>query len=130
VSHPPTPSLPARKIAIVDVTWLLMLAAVPAHAQSTAMNGPEILRGFYATLLSTMKDGPTLGTSGRYAKLEPAVRKTFDVPFMTRLAIGPSWGGAIGDPAAPGERRIRALHRGHLCRPFRRLLRREARGLW
>jgi phospholipid transport system substrate-binding protein len=47
---------------------------------------------FYATLLDTMKEGPQLGGGGRYARLAPVVGRTFDVPFMTRLAVGPTWG--------------------------------------
>jgi phospholipid transport system substrate-binding protein len=49
------------------------------------------VRGFYDTLLTTMKDGRTLGQSGRYARLAPIVDRVFDVPLMTQLAIGPSW---------------------------------------
>ena len=29
--------------------------------------------------------------SGRYAQLEPVVRRVFDIPFMTQLAVGPEW---------------------------------------
>lgn len=29
--------------------------------------------------------------TGRYQKLEPVVRGTFDVPLMARLSVGPSW---------------------------------------
>src|SRR5580704_9033652 len=32
-----------------------------------------------------------LGPKGRYQKLEPVVRGTFDVPFMARLSVGPTW---------------------------------------
>jgi phospholipid transport system substrate-binding protein len=38
-----------------------------------------------------MRDGRILGESGRLARLAPAVDTTFDIPAMTRLAIGPSW---------------------------------------
>jgi phospholipid transport system substrate-binding protein len=38
-----------------------------------------------------MKNGRALGQSGRYAKLAPVVDRVFDVPSMTRLAIGSSW---------------------------------------
>ena len=31
------------------------------------------------------------GASGRYARLAPVVRQMFDIPFMTRLAVGPEW---------------------------------------
>jgi phospholipid transport system substrate-binding protein len=38
-----------------------------------------------------MKDGRVLGESGRFARLRPVVDRTFDIPEMTRLAVGPSW---------------------------------------
>jgi phospholipid transport system substrate-binding protein len=38
-----------------------------------------------------MRDGRVLGQSGRYARLAPVVDRTFDILFMTRLGIGPSW---------------------------------------
>jgi phospholipid transport system substrate-binding protein len=60
-------------------------------AAALAVDPQNNVRGFYDTLLTTMKDGRTLGQSGRYARLAPVVDRAFDVPFMTRLAIGPSW---------------------------------------
>jgi phospholipid transport system substrate-binding protein len=38
-----------------------------------------------------MRDGRVLGESGRLARLAPVIDRTFDIPGMTRLAIGPSW---------------------------------------
>src|SRR5436305_13069531 len=61
-------------------------------------NPQDQVRGFYGVLLGTMRDGRTLGESGRYARLAPAVDRTFDIPTMTRLAIGPSW-----DTLAPAQ---------------------------
>src|SRR5215467_3618601 len=37
------------------------------------------------------KSARTLGQSRRFARLEPVIRKTFDVPSMVRLSVGPSW---------------------------------------
>jgi phospholipid transport system substrate-binding protein len=39
-----------------------------------------------------MQHATTLGARGRYQKLEPIVLRMFDVPYMARLSIGPSWG--------------------------------------
>jgi phospholipid transport system substrate-binding protein len=50
------------------------------------------VRSFYNVLLGNMQQGRTLGESGRYARLAPAVDRTFDIPTMTRLAIGSAWG--------------------------------------
>ena len=51
----------------------------------------DSVRGFYEVLLATMKNGGTLGQSGRYAALAPVVNNLFDVPLMARLAVGASW---------------------------------------
>lgn len=69
---------------------LVAAFALPAAALPTAPQSR--VQRFYATLLNTMKQGPQLGSNGRYARLAPVVGRTFDVPFMTRLAIGPAWG--------------------------------------
>ena len=49
------------------------------------------MNAFHETLISTMKDGRTLSESGRYARIEPVVHRVFDLPLMSRLAIGASW---------------------------------------
>jgi phospholipid transport system substrate-binding protein len=75
-------------LAAVFAVALLAVAA-PAYS-----SGPQdAIRGFYATLLTTMKAGPRLGESGRYAALAPVVQQVFDVSFMSRLAVGPDWAG-------------------------------------
>jgi phospholipid transport system substrate-binding protein len=82
-----------RRAGIISLCVALWLA-VSFYAGSTAalaLDPQANVRGFYDTLLITMKNGRTLGQSGRYARLAPVVDRVFDVPFMTRLAIGPSW---------------------------------------
>ena len=62
----------------------------PVAAAPTA--GPtEVVRNFDGVLLDLMQHASALGPKGRYQKLEPVVFGTFDVPFMARLSIGPSW---------------------------------------
>jgi phospholipid transport system substrate-binding protein len=51
----------------------------------------DSVQGFYDAFLSTMKNGRTLGQSGRFARLEPVIRRTFDIPSMARLPVGSSW---------------------------------------
>ena len=55
--------------------------------------GSGTVQGLYDALLSTMKNGRTLGESGRFAKLAPVIRSSFDVASMARLSVGPSWTG-------------------------------------
>lgn len=69
---------------------LAVAAASPRVA--AAETGPvAAIKAFYDTLLATMKDGPELGFKGRSQKLDPAIRRAFDLPLMTRLMVGPPW---------------------------------------
>ena len=74
--------------------WLALLVAFGLFTPGWAAvpDPQDQVRGFYSVLLGTMRDGRMLGESGRYARLAPAVDRTFDIPTMTRLAIGPAWG--------------------------------------
>lgn len=67
---------------------LTILAPSSAHAETTAS---DVVKGFYAALVDTMKQGPELGFEGRYKKLEPEVTKAFNLSLMARYAVGPSW---------------------------------------
>ena len=49
------------------------------------------MQRLYDALLSTMKNGRTLGQSGRFTQLEPVIRGTFDIPSMSQLSVGLSW---------------------------------------
>ena len=44
-------------------------------------------------LLSIMRAGSSAGQSGRARLIAPVIDRTFDIPLMTRLAVGPSWTG-------------------------------------
>jgi phospholipid transport system substrate-binding protein len=83
-----------RKLAcfgFLVVGWLVVSPPIiPAEGAPTS--GPtEVVRNFYGVLLDVMQHADALGPRGRYQKLEPVVRNTFDVPFMARLSIGPTW---------------------------------------
>jgi phospholipid transport system substrate-binding protein len=86
-------TLAARRAKIPGLCIALSLAvgSLTESAAASAVDPQSNVRGFYDTLLTTMKDGRTLGQSGRYARLAPVVNRVFDVPLMAQLAIGPSW---------------------------------------
>jgi len=50
-----------------------------------------VVKNFYDTLTGVMKDGDNLGFAGRYKKLAPAIKASFNLPLMTRFAVGPDW---------------------------------------
>ena len=83
---------PIRKLAglwLAAAGWVVLLCPMPASAAA----GPPtaVVRNFYNVLLDVMQHSAALGPRGRYQKLEPVVLGTFDVPFMARLSVGPSW---------------------------------------
>jgi phospholipid transport system substrate-binding protein len=73
--------------------WLLLPLMIGALTQgAVAAADPQgVVRGFYDVLLANMRNGSVLGESGRYARLAPVVDRDFDIPAMTRLAVGVQW---------------------------------------
>jgi phospholipid transport system substrate-binding protein len=82
----------ARRCTWLLFASLLALSAVPAVAQ-TESSDPAVarIRMFYDVLVTVMKEAEKLGVRGRYDRLTPAIRSTFDLSAMTRIAVGPDW---------------------------------------
>jgi len=83
------PKTTVWKAAALAAGLGLAMLSYPAHAAPAS--GGDIVQGLYDALLVTMKNGRTLGQSGRFTQLEPVIRRTFDIPAMARLSVGPSW---------------------------------------
>jgi len=68
--------------------------AIAVAATSAVAGDPAAARieGFDTALTSVMKQGPALGPKGRFHRLEPVVEDAFDLPLMTRFAVGAAWG--------------------------------------
>ena len=79
----------AWKAAALATGLGIAMLANPTHAAPTS--GGDTVQGLYDELLDTMKSGRSLGQSGRFARLEPVIRRTFDIPTMARLSVGSSW---------------------------------------
>jgi phospholipid transport system substrate-binding protein len=71
------------------IAWLVFFSPIPTQAAAGPPTG--VVQNFYNILLDVMQHSTALGPKGRYQKLEPVVHTTFDVPFMSRLSVGPSW---------------------------------------
>jgi phospholipid transport system substrate-binding protein len=90
VRKPIVPKAPGWKAATLAAVLGLAMVPYPAHAAPAS--GGDTVQSLYDALLSTMKNGRTLGQSGRFKQLEPVIRRTFDIPSMARLSVGSSWG--------------------------------------
>ena len=82
-------ALAAATAAILPLPSALAQPATPA----------AVVEGFHAALLDAMRNARALGPRGRERRLRPAMQAAFDLPAMTRIAVGPPWTGL-----AEGER--------------------------
>jgi phospholipid transport system substrate-binding protein len=83
------------------VLCTLAAAAFAPPIDSFAAAGDDApvaaVQSFYDTLLQAMKGGAKLGFNGRRDLLAPAIRRSFDLPLMTRLTTGLEWQNLSGD---------------------------------
>jgi phospholipid transport system substrate-binding protein len=80
-----------RRIFFGVAAVSLIVAVQSPRAVATLGNGANAVQSLYSTLLTAMRNGPSLGPQGRYAQIEPVVRRVFDIPLMTKVAVGPQW---------------------------------------
>jgi phospholipid transport system substrate-binding protein len=78
-----------RRLPLTAIGLCFALAGMAPAAH--AADGTTAVRSLYDTLLTAMRNGPSLGASGRYQQIEPVVSRVFDVPLMARLAVGSQW---------------------------------------
>lgn len=70
----------------------LAIAAAPrANAADGGAEAVALIERFYTQLLAEMKQAKRLTFDQRYNILAPAIGQTFDLPLMTRIAVGPGW---------------------------------------
>jgi phospholipid transport system substrate-binding protein len=82
-----------RCFLVAGTVVCLAASLQPPQASATLSegHGANAVRSLYSTLLAAMRNGPALGPRGRYAQIEPVVRRVFDIPLMTKVAVGPEW---------------------------------------
>jgi phospholipid transport system substrate-binding protein len=79
----------ARPLSVLGCAFALCAVVLPHIAAATTAS--DTVRSFYQILQYNMQHGPSLGQQGRVARLAPVVPRVFDIPYMTRLAIGTAW---------------------------------------
>src|SRR5471032_1733103 len=73
---------------VTAVALLAFSASLPAFGDAD----PKVtIDGFDKALLDVMKNADKLGYKGRYDKLAPVITKTYDLPLMARISVGPEW---------------------------------------
>jgi len=88
----PNPREPRRRQAMLRAMAMLAGLALARPVVAAEADPAAVpIRAFYDVLLAVMKQADQLGVRGRYDKLAPVIRSTFDLPAMTRIAVGPEW---------------------------------------
>ena len=75
----------------VILAAMLALTAHPAHVAADDGDVQTIVQKLNTTLLDVMQSADSLGYQGRYEKLDPVLRSTFDFGFMAKIAVGRAW---------------------------------------
>ncbi len=81
----------SRRFVLCALAAASLAAPVASLAAGPDASPAAPVQSFYDTLLQAMKGGATLGFKGRYDRRAPAIRRSFDLPLMTRLTTGLDW---------------------------------------
>lgn len=73
------------------VAVMLTVIAVPANLAAKDGSVQALVKQLNTTLLDVMQSADALGYQGRYEKLDPPLRASFDFAFMTKIAVGHAW---------------------------------------
>jgi phospholipid transport system substrate-binding protein len=77
-------------IGIAVVVAMACLGSLPARAQPANAAAAHI-ESYYQKLMPTIEQAGRLSVKERYKRFMPAITDSFDLPTMTRLAVGPPW---------------------------------------
>lgn len=69
----------------------LLSLMVSSISFADELSARQVVDEFQSELLAVMKQGKALGFKGRYDKLDPAVRKSHDLPKIARIVVGKQW---------------------------------------
>jgi phospholipid transport system substrate-binding protein len=79
---------------LLVLVMLVSLYAARAGADETeagAGAARATVERLYAVLLEVMQGGEQLAYQGRYEQLDPVIRQTYDLPFMSAKTLGRYW---------------------------------------
>ena len=110
------PALLSLSFSVVLGAMAAVTLPMPVAAQAS---DPALatVDGLDNGLLAIMHAGSGAGQAGRERQIAPVVDRSFDIPLMTRLSVGPAWlSFSAHDQAALIA--VRYLRLGHPIGPF------------
>ena len=82
-------------ICITGFLTLILFFMIPVAMPMASAGNREatlVVEKLQTALLAVMKDGNKLKYTGRYDQLEPVIRATFDMPFISKTVLSKHWG--------------------------------------
>ncbi len=76
---------------VISVLLAFPFALQPVAAMADGGDARQVVEGLNTTLLDVMQSADELGYQGRYEKLEPSLRASFDFALMAKIAVGRAW---------------------------------------
>jgi phospholipid transport system substrate-binding protein len=81
-----------RRLMAISVVAPALMSILSAPSLAAAPDpAAQHIEQYYSTLLPTIKDTASLSVAERAQRIAPAITSAFDLPAMTRLAVGPHW---------------------------------------
>jgi phospholipid transport system substrate-binding protein len=93
----PAPGLSAVGIAVA--TAMVLLSSLPLRAQTPSAAVVKI-ETYYRQLMPTIQQAARLSVRERDRRFTPVFAAAFDIPTMTRLAVGSAWKGFSAEQQA------------------------------
>jgi phospholipid transport system substrate-binding protein len=82
---------PSRRVIVFGAVLAALAKPRLAGAADPGGAPAAVIQRLYDDLLAVMKEAKRLSFDQRYQRLVPAITRTFDLPLMTRIAIGSGW---------------------------------------
>jgi phospholipid transport system substrate-binding protein len=82
--------LSPASLSLVAVVLMLLLGLAPLRAQTPSAAVAKI-QSYYQQLMPTIQQAARLSVRERDKRFSPVFTAVFDIPTMTRLAVGPAW---------------------------------------
>lgn len=76
-------------LRFIPLAVLLLISLFSRHA--LADTAISVVERLHDQLIENMQAGESLDYQGRYDKLEPVIRESFDFPLIARVVLGADW---------------------------------------
>ena len=82
---------PRRLLFAILIAAIGLASFARAEAPAEASAPVQVVEKLHSALIGVMKDAEKLGYQGRYERLAPVLKETYDTAFMAEKSVGRHW---------------------------------------